>query len=231
MSSIEKIIGVLDATSNTGELNFSLIPNGLGNPNLVAANSIMAMFNVFDIDIVYKVAKDIERYNYRSEEELAKIVGSIAAGVKKTKNDAILGIVGGLLASKPAGPVAPAVDNRTPLEKYFEYLKSWPILDGFNDAINVIDSFGANIDSFDITLLHAVYDCPPYEGYATVFYYDYRDEKYYENHGSHCSCHGLENQWDPTEINFKELENRIWNGSFTGVDTFKYKYKDFLGLE
>lgn len=36
-----------------------------------------------------------------------------------------------------------------------------------------------------------------YEGFALVVFR--RGEKYFAAEGSHCSCHGLEGQWNPTE--------------------------------
>ena len=44
-------------------------------------------------------------------------------------------------------------------------------------------------------ILFAAYDTPPYEGYALVVYA--RDGVLYEVNGSHCSCNGLEGQWEP----------------------------------
>lgn len=43
----------------------------------------------------------------------------------------------------------------------------------------------------------ATYERPPYEGYALVAYR--RGDKAYLVEGSHCSCFGLEGQWEPTE--------------------------------
>lgn len=44
-----------------------------------------------------------------------------------------------------------------------------------------------------------------YEDYSGSSYVIYREgDKYYFNYGGHCSCHGLEDQWDPTEFNSKE---------------------------
>ena len=44
-----------------------------------------------------------------------------------------------------------------------------------------------------------------YEGYEGSSYVVYRNgENFYYNSGGHCSCYGLEGQWDPTEYS-KEL--------------------------
>jgi hypothetical protein len=50
-------------------------------------------------------------------------------------------------------------------------------------------------------LLHASYDCSGYEGQAFVLFE--RDGKLYEVNASHCSCYGLDGQWDPTETTWK----------------------------
>jgi hypothetical protein len=46
-------------------------------------------------------------------------------------------------------------------------------------------------------VLAAVYESGGYEGSAEVIYR--RGEKYYVASGSHCSCRGLEGQWEPEE--------------------------------
>ncbi len=47
-------------------------------------------------------------------------------------------------------------------------------------------------------IIFAAYDTPDYEGYATVVFIE--NGKLYVVSGSHCSCHGLENQWEPDEM-------------------------------
>ena len=51
----------------------------------------------------------------------------------------------------------------------------------------------------------------------------------FEVNGSHCSCYGLEGQWDVEEINIKELEQRLTKGTF-GEREFKKELREFLGL-
>lgn len=52
--------------------------------------------------------------------------------------------------------------------------------------------------------LFAYYDIDGYEGYAKVIY-SYDGSIFYVTGGSHCSCYGLEDQWDPTEHSVAEL--------------------------
>lgn len=47
----------------------------------------------------------------------------------------------------------------------------------------------------------ASYDIDGYEGSATVIYRNKR--RYYYVSGAHCSCYGLEEQWEPEEFQTK----------------------------
>lgn len=96
------------------------------------------------------------------------------------------------------------------LKELFEFIRvtNKPVIEGFNCVEDVFNSFAETHDEEKV-IIYANYESQYYEGYATVFYYDKRTQKYYEVYGSHCSCYGLENQWEATEIVFKELENRF----------------------
>lgn len=58
----------------------------------------------------------------------------------------------------------------------------------------------------DQDIIYAEYDTPDYEGYAFVLFM--RDGKLYEVHGSHCSCYGLEGQWEPEETSWEAIAMR-----------------------
>ena len=60
-------------------------------------------------------------------------------------------------------------------------------------------------------ILLASYGTPAYEGYAFVLFR--RDGKLYEVNGGHCSCYGLEGQWDPEETTIEALRHRVTNGN------------------
>lgn len=91
-------------------------------------------------------------------------------------------------------------------------LSNTPIIKDFENAEDVFNNFYVSEDiQKDIQIIYADYECENYEGYSTVFFFNRKDGKYYENYGSHCSCYGLENQWNPEEIVFKELEKRFNN--------------------
>ena len=60
------------------------------------------------------------------------------------------------------------------------------------------------------TILLAHYDIDGYEGDAFVLFE--RDGKLYEVNGSHCSCYGLEGQWQPEETSVEEIRFRMEKG-------------------
>lgn len=63
-------------------------------------------------------------------------------------------------------------------------------------------------------ILLASYGTPAYEGYAFVLFH--RDGKLFEVNGSHCSCFGLEGQWDPEETTTEALRHRMKEGNLGG---------------
>lgn len=60
------------------------------------------------------------------------------------------------------------------------------------------------------TVLFAAYD-GDYDGQALVVFR--LDGKLYEVNGSHCSCYGLEDQWDPELTSHEALWHRIEHGT------------------
>lgn len=70
---------------------------------------------------------------------------------------------------------------------------------------------------FEVTLpksvhiLVATYDYEDYSGYAYVLFRQKR--KLYEVHGGHCSCYGLEGQWEPEETSLNSIRHRIKEGN------------------
>jgi len=82
-------------------------------------------------------------------------------------------------------------------------------------------------------ILFASYGQDNYSGDAWVLFEE--DGKLYEVNGSHCSCFGLEGQWEAEEVVLKELENRLTKGTFGKDDysgnEFHNELKTFLGIE
>lgn len=106
---------------------------------------------------------------------------------------------------------------------------------GFDSAQDMLDQFGGdgyspfggNSDFPDkealkgSTLLFAVYDTPPYEGYAVVIYRQNR--VLYEVKGGHCSCHGLGGQWSPAVVTKKYLQSVADSYSLSDEDRAAFK--------
>lgn len=93
----------------------------------------------------------------------------------------------------------------------------------FEDETDVFNSFQVDEkDRHGKVIIFAAYDCPDYEGYATVVFIE--KGKLYVVTGSHCSCNGLEDQWDPDEMPVVALKKLA-----TGEDYF-YHHNEFKDL-
>lgn len=68
---------------------------------------------------------------------------------------------------------------------------------GFEDWADVIGQFSAPT-RLEPELVYAVYSTPPYEGSADVIYRE--AGRWYHVNGGHCSCYGLEDQWEPEDL-------------------------------
>lgn len=68
-----------------------------------------------------------------------------------------------------------------------------------------------------IEILLASYEYAGYEGSAFVLFR--KDGKLYEVNGGHCSCYGLEGQWEPEETTIEALEHRLKEGNL-GSSTY-----------
>lgn len=75
----------------------------------------------------------------------------------------------------------------------------------FDNKQDVEEQFDIKLAD-DIEILLAWYDTGNYEGQAFVLFR--LDGKLFEVNGSHCSCDGLEGQWEPEETNYKALKMR-----------------------
>lgn len=61
-----------------------------------------------------------------------------------------------------------------------------------------------------VNILFASYGYQNYSGDAFVLFE--KEGDLFEVNGSHCSCYGLEGQWEPTPVSIEELEYRLGNG-------------------
>lgn len=112
------------------------------------------------------------------------------------------------------------------LEQQPVYLHDWSnkqdlVKDFRTEAIN-----GYNI-------LFASYSCANYSGDAFVLME--KDRALYEVNGNHCSCFGLEEQFEPERATLIDLRFRLDSGNF-GVNSycgneFANELKTFLGTK
>lgn len=107
--------------------------------------------------------------------------------------------------------------------------------EGFDDWKNVSEQFGKYGSPEQIgdepEYVFAWYNQDGYEGNAGVIY-SYDKENFFIVSGSHCSCYGLEDQWDPTEQSL-EVVKRIFKegnqpfGFYGGVPMAQEWLKQF----
>lgn len=83
---------------------------------------------------------------------------------------------------------------------------------GFNDVADIEHHFSARNVLDGCEVIFASYGGAPYTGDAFVLYR--KDGQLYEVNGGHCSCYGLEGQWDAEETNVESLKQRFEKGSF-----------------
>lgn len=84
------------------------------------------------------------------------------------------------------------------MKVYFDY---------FKDQGDMVSNFSISEEQLDgVEILYASYDAQDYEGGAHVIFR--KEGKIYEVNGSHCSCYGLEGQWEPEETSVIALLSR-----------------------
>lgn len=76
------------------------------------------------------------------------------------------------------------------------------------------------------------YSYENYSGDAFVIFK--KDGEVYENGGSHCSCYGVEGQWNPEKTSIEAIKHRLENGSlgicssYSSENEFKKELEEFL---
>lgn len=118
----------------------------------------------------------------------------------------------------------------TYMKKLQEERKS--IFDGFSSKEDIIQHFEIEDPSElnDAIILMAIYEREYYQGDAFVLYI--KDDKLYEVNGSHCSCYGLEDQWDPDVVLLEELaQNRFVNSyRFESIPDIRQTLEEVIGV-
>lgn len=85
----------------------------------------------------------------------------------------------------------------------------------FQSNEDILREFEAPADVLDgATIYLAYYHVGNWGCDSSAFVLFEKDGKLYEQHGSHCSCHGLEGQWQPEETTIESLAHRAEKGSF-----------------
>lgn len=77
-----------------------------------------------------------------------------------------------------------------------------------------------------VNVLLAIYTYEGYEGNAFVLFE--KDGALYEVNGGHCSCYGLEDQWQPELVSLKEIKHRIEHGYLGSERDYDYNVKDWV---
>lgn len=92
-------------------------------------------------------------------------------------------------------------------------------------AGEIMDDFNASAEQREgVEILLAAYDLEDYEGYAFVLFM--KDGQLYEVNGIHCSCYGLEGQWEPDECTLNSLEFRLERGTI--FDRFAKELREIV---
>lgn len=99
----------------------------------------------------------------------------------------------------------------------------------FKDKADVCREF--DIAGFDGVVLYAHYDYVDYSGDAHVIFV--RDGKFYTVSGAHCSCYGLEGQWEAVEMPLAALRRiaEEGDGQYRHAIVEALRIVDDCGLE
>jgi len=82
--------------------------------------------------------------------------------------------------------------------------KGDPYQGGWSNAEEMVGDFSESIEVLKgAKVLYALREYGDYDGWCFVLFK--RDAKLWEVNGSHCSCYGLEEQWDPEETSVEAL--------------------------
>lgn len=86
------------------------------------------------------------------------------------------------------------------MQVYFE------IFNSKKDVLKEYDILESEISEYDVLFAYYTYEF--YEGESLVILKSKTDGNLYEVNGSHCSCYGLEGQWEPEQTTVDALMKR-----------------------
>ena len=86
----------------------------------------------------------------------------------------------------------------------------------------------ANAMAQEWKILFASYGLDCYDGKAFVLCIRHDDNTLYEVNGSHCSCYGLEDQWEPEETSVKALRYLLTHGDLGRSDYGNIFYGELI---
>lgn len=91
-------------------------------------------------------------------------------------------------------------------------MKDNGIYDGnFDCREDVENQYSVQLEK-NVRIIYAGYWYQDYSGDSVVLFKQGR--KLYEVRGGHCSCYGLEGQWDPEEVNKEVMMHMFEKGSY-----------------
>ena len=113
------------------------------------------------------------------------------------------------------------------------FLHNWnskeEMIASFESAYSIDNPTQEQRDKYaHVDVLLASYGTDNYIGNAFVLFRNNKDGQLYENHGSHCSCYGLENQWREELTTIESLRKRVNEGSLGSDDYSDNVFKDDL---
>ena len=100
--------------------------------------------------------------------------------------------------------------------------------DGFDDWRDIQRQFEMDDPEPD-EVLWASYNIDGYEGFSNVIYRN--GDKFYYNYAAHCSCYGLEGQWDPEEYSAELFLAAYEKGHWDIPVSVLSRVKDFLEIK
>lgn len=94
---------------------------------------------------------------------------------------------------------------------------------GIDGVKNDFEIDQSELDGVEVLLASYSYQC--YEGDAFVLFR--KDGLLFEVNGGHCSCYGLEGQWEPEETSVEALRKRIEAGGYW-IEEYKNELEQVL---